>query len=123
MPIAIVSSAITRFDLKTLEGAFVELKRMSYGQILDRRAMMTLSLETNNKSKDVRGELAMANRKVQEFEFQNCVVTHNLQNADETPMNLALVSQITILDPRVAQEIEKLISDMNNYENEATEGN
>jgi hypothetical protein len=126
MPIATADTATTeRKELKSLDGAFVELRRMTYGQIVDRRAMMKLSVTGNPKDKgSLQGEMAMANREIARFEFKHCIVTHNLEKqvGDQTQLlNFQNDADFVALDPRVGQEIEKYISDMNNFEDEDQE--
>ena len=122
MPRATVDIGATdKFPLKTLPEGYVVLRRMSFGQILERRMFTKLEVESGGKGKDLRGELAMANRRVTEFEFKHCIVEHNLEDDDGRPLNLSTVPDFNKLDPRVGQEIEALITDMNNFEED--EGN
>lgn len=126
MPVATVSTdQVDRKDLKSLEGGYVILRRMTYGQTLERRALMKLSIHTRKGQKDITGELAMANARIQQFEFRHCIVEHNLTDENERLLNLTDPVVLQRLDPRVGQEIESLISDMNNFEedDEETQGN
>lgn len=116
MPKAVASMDTERFELKSLPGAFIVLRRMTYGQLLQRRDMVKLSLEMN-KGKDVVGEMAMANKKVSQLEFQWCIIEHNLEKDDMgTLLSFANEADFASLDPKVGSEIDKLINDMNNYE-------
>lgn len=122
MPNATVNLEETEnHDLKTCEGGYVVLKRMTYGQVVARRAMMKLSVESSGKNKDFRGEMAMASKEITQFEFKNCIVDHNLEAADGRKLNLGSPVDFDSLDPRVGQEIEGLIGDMNNFEDEDQE--
>lgn len=123
MPKAVVNLEDTeRIELKSLEGAYVVLRRMSFGQITERRALMKLSIASTKGSKDVKGEMAMANAEITRFEFRNCVVEHNLEKDDEgTLLNLASPVEFASLDPRVGQEIESLIEKRNNFEGDDQE--
>lgn len=123
MPKAVVNLDDTeRVDLKTLDGAFVVLRRMSFGQITERRALMKLSIASTKGSKDVKGEMAMANALITQFEFRNCVVEHNLEKDDNgTLLNLNSPVDLAMLDPRVGQEIESLIEERNNFEEDDQE--
>jgi hypothetical protein len=117
MPVAISNPTDTeRVDLKTLEGGWVELRRMTFGQITERRALMKLSIASTKGSKDVKGEMAMANAEITRFEFRNCVVDHNLERTEGIKLNLASPVDFASLDPRVGQEIERLIEVRNNFE-------
>jgi hypothetical protein len=123
MPVATIDFTADgeRKDLKTLAGGFVVLRRMTYGQTLERRAIMKLTFTTQKGKKNIEGELAMGNRRVQLYEFQHCIVEHNLTDAQERPLNLSDPVVLDRLDPRVGQEIESLISDMNNFEDDEDE--
>lgn len=119
MPKAVTTLDETqRFELKSCPGAFVVLRRMTFGESVQRRAMLKLSVETSRGSKDLRGEMAMANEEITRFEFQRCVVDHNLEDGDSNKLNLGAPVDFARLDPRVGQEIEKLIGDMNNFNEE-----
>lgn len=117
MPRATVDLTETQlFDLKSLSEGFVKLKRLSYGQVVERRSMLKLSIESSGKSKDFRGEMAMASKEVQKFEFVNAIVDHNLEDANGTKLDFNKPVDFETLDPRVGQEIEKLITEMNDLE-------
>jgi hypothetical protein len=103
--------------LKSLPEAFVRLRKLTYGEILERRAFMKLSVTGDNKkSKGLEGEIAMANRRVQEFEFARCIVDHNLEDESGRKLNLGNPTDLNRLEPQVGQEIEKLIDDRNNFD-------
>lgn len=123
MPKAVVNLEDTeRIELKTLDGAFVVLRRMSFGQITERRALMKLSIASSKGSKDVKGEMAMANAQITQYEFRSCVVEHNLEKDDVgTLLNLSSPVDLASLDPRVGQEIESLIEARNNFDEDDQE--
>jgi hypothetical protein len=120
MPVAVSNTTETEtFDLKSAPpDGFVELRRMTYGQVVQRRAMMKLSVETSGKSKDFKGEMAMASHQITIFEFKNCIVNHNLEKTDGVKLQLGNPVDFDSLDPRVGQEIEKYIGEMNNFEDD-----
>ena len=123
MPSAVANLEETkRLDLKSLAEGFVLLRRMTYGQVVQRRTMsrMTLSTQGNRKSSLV-GEMAMASKEITLFEFAHCIVDHNLEDVDGRKLNLSLPTDFDRLDPRVGQEIEEAIGDMNNFEDEGGE--
>lgn len=122
MPKATVNTTDTeRFELKTCQGGYIELRRMSYGQVVQRRALMKLEFVSQGKGKDVQGEMAMASEKITRFEFDHCIVDHNLEDEAGRKLNLSAPVDFAKLDPRIGQEIEDLIGKMNNFEDE--EGN
>lgn len=121
MPRATVSTDVERFDLKTLPEGFVELKRMTYGQLLERVEMgMKMAMQGKQGSKDVNMDLKLVQREVTAFEFGICIVSHNLEDADGTLLNFKVKGTFETLDPKVGSEVSKLIDDMNQFE--ATEG-
>lgn len=122
MPVATVDiNATKKFQLKTCDGGEVTLKRMSYGESVQRRAMMKLSFDASGGKNDFKGEMAMASVDIQRYEFQCCIVDHNLTDANDRPLDLTNVRDMSILDPRVGQEIETYISKMNDFDEGADE--
>jgi len=72
----------------------------------------------------LQGELAMANREITRFEFKNCIVSHNLEiqvGEGTRLLNFDNPEDFNCLDPRVGSEIEKYISDMNQFEDDDQE--
>lgn len=123
MPKATVSLEPERRELKSCPEGFVVLKRMSYGQIVERRAMTKLGFNTDGKSRDFHGELAMANEQVTAYEFAHCIIDHNLEDDNGQKLNLSTPVGLAQLDPRVGQEVEQYIGEMNNFEEETDQGN
>jgi hypothetical protein len=111
----------TRFDLKSLPEGYVVLKRMTYGQMVQRRALTKMSVMQGRTQKSVVGEMAMASKEITLFEFGHTIVEHNLEDVDGRKLNLSLEPDFDKLDPRVGQEIEDKISEMNNFEDEEDE--
>lgn len=122
MPIAIKNiEDAKRFELKTCEGGFVLLRHMSYGQIVQRRAMNTIALASSRGDKEsFVGEMALGSVAINNFEFATCVTEHNLEKAEGVLFNFKNPVDLQLLDPRIGQEIEGYISEMNSYE--ASEG-
>lgn len=118
MPFAGTSFDTVTHNLTSLPGAWVELKRLTYGQKLQRKNMAKLAIDMGSKGKDMKGELAMASREATISDFKNCVVNHNLfKDSEETiPFDFRNVMDIELLDPRVGEEIERLLDELNNFE-------
>jgi hypothetical protein len=125
MPKATTSIEDTqRKELKSAPpDGFVVLRRMNYGEVIQRRTMVKLSVESSGGKKDFRGEMAMASREVARFEFANCIVDHNLEDDNGNKLNLANEVDFSRLHPRIGQEIDKYISEMNNFEEDEDLGN
>jgi len=120
MPKAVVNTQETlRFDLKSCPGGYVVLRRLTYGQYLQRREMAAkMQFSGKPGSGDVQGELAAANRKVVEFEFANCIVEHNLEDNDGNILDFRQAWSVQAIDPRIGEEIGSHIDEMNQYEAE-----
>lgn len=117
MPKATIDTEYTEHkDLKTLPDGYVILRRLSFGQVMERRMFTKLEIETGGRNKDLKGELAMANRRITEFEFKTCIVDHNLEDEGGRKLDLTKASDFNKLEPKVGQEIEAYISEMNNFE-------
>ena len=119
MPKATVSAETERKELKTaLPDGYVVLRRMSYGQSVERRSMVTLGFESDGQSKDFKGEMAMGSKRITVYEFSHCIVDHNLEDDNGQKLDLSKIAVLDVLDPKIGQEIEKYIADMNNFSEE-----
>ncbi len=126
MPRATINvEATQRFELESLpktqdeEGGYVELKKLAYGQILERRDMgAKLAIEglSDNRQEDLRVTTEMIQQKVTEFEFKHSIVSHNLEDEHGTILNFHNPSSVLALDPQVGQEIDDLITELNIWE-------
>jgi len=133
MVIATSNTAETiRKDLKTLPGGYVVLRRLTYGEKIQRRAMVSgMKVRGGSKSRDFEGEMNLVNEAATMFDFQRCVVEHNLEaelkgpmglvEGDEAPaqtrpLDLSKAADIKLLDPRVGEEIDGYLSEINNFE-------
>lgn len=120
MPIATIDVEEThRFDLTTLEGAYVVLRRLSYGQWLQRQEMaMRITFQGDRKTAGTTGEMEMLQQKVTIWEFQQCVVDHNLTDANEEPLDFRKNHTLSILNPRVGSEIAGYIMTLHDFESD-----
>lgn len=128
MPRATIDTGETqREELKSLpkteddEAGFVELKKLSYGQILKRRDMgAKIAIEgltdRQARDEDLKVTTEMIQKAVTEFEFKNCIVSHNLEDETGTLLNFANPQAVHGLDPQIGQEIGQLIDDMNQWD-------
>lgn len=117
MPVASVSQETVRKDLKSLPDAFVELKRMSYGEWLHRQELMLkMKIEGGTNGKDQTAEVAMVNKAVTQYEFQKCIVNHNLEIAEGQPFDFRTIAALELLDPKVGNEIGRYISELHEFD-------
>jgi hypothetical protein len=142
MPLAV---AVThdngeKFDLKSVKDGFVVLKRLSYGQKMSRRSLLSKAkMQTGGsgnraerRAKANQGfmaELELMNDKVTFFEFANCIIDHNLEYLTD-PDDLSSVAKLDFTNPEhvkmlagnVGEEIDELINDLNNFEEDEETG-
>ena len=120
MPNALAIANTEHKDLKSLPGGFVVIKRMTYGQKLERQGMIRIQFGmSRQRQSDVKGEMEMANKIATQFEFKNCIVDHNLTDENDNKLDLSNPVVIDNLDPRVGEEINTLISEINNFEEDS----
>ena len=105
-----------RKDLQTCPEGYVVLRRLSYGQLLQRREMSAKMTFAGNSKSDMLGELNAANQKVTEYEYANCIVEHNLEDENGTLLNFKQAWAVQSLDPRIGDEISKYIDELNQFE-------
>jgi hypothetical protein len=112
-----------KHELKTLPEGFVIVQRLTYGQKLERRAMSSVDAEAG-RGKTVKMQMQLMNRKATLYDFQHCIVEHNLDDGNGRTLNLGSPDDLNKLDPRVGEEIERILDKINNFEeDEETPGN
>jgi hypothetical protein len=123
MPRATIGTETEKFFLRSLDDpndpGWIELRRLPYGMVLERRDMAAKMAveglgERNVKDMKVTTELIQA--EVTAYEFRHCIVDHNLEDENGRKLNLGTKQDITKLDPRVGAEIAQLIDDFNDWE-------
>jgi hypothetical protein len=120
MPRATISTESVHKDLETLEGGFVDLRRMPYGKWLHRQELaMRMTIEAQSKggrNSDVKGEMVMANKKVTVFEFSECIVDHNLEDDNGDPLDFKTLRALEVLDPKIGNEIGGYIMELHEFD-------
>jgi aromatic ring-opening dioxygenase catalytic subunit (LigB family) len=106
-------AAIHRENLTTLEGAWVDLRKMTYGErIRVRELSMDLSVSGSKaEANEMGAELRLM--AVSEFEFICSIVDHNLEDEAGGKLDFSKPGVVQSLDPAVGEEIDRLISDLN----------
>lgn len=119
---ATVSNQTQAFDLKSCDGGKIVLRRMTYGQKLERIELATqqvIKAETDRRGRPSNAgaemDVKMLQRAVAEYEFSRCIVDHNLEDEEGNKLNFGNPNTLNVLDPRVGDEISQLIEDMNNF--------
>lgn len=98
-----------REELKTLDGGYVILRKLTYGEMLKRRDMSVRASSGRGRGVDI----DFQQLEVAVFEFSKAVMEHNLEDENGNTLNLSDRNTVEKLDPVVAQEIETLIDNMN----------
>jgi hypothetical protein len=113
MPKATVSQETVRKELKTLTGGFVELKKLPFGLLLERRDNASKMSMSGRGANDGKVDIALMQRWSRQFEFQHCIVNHNLEDDQGKKLDFNNDMSIYALDPKIGQEIEKYLDDLN----------
>jgi hypothetical protein len=132
MPRATVLKTTERFPLTTLpavdgeEGGWVELRRLSYGEKLqkDAEAMKMRFAMNGAKQGDIDAEVSLISEFVTYLEFAKCIINHNLTTpvnpsdpeSAERPLDFRRQEDVKLLDPRVGDEISTIIGELNDFE-------
>lgn len=111
MPVGTVAKNTERFELTTLPGAFVVVRRMSFGEKLERQDDMI-----NMRSVDKELAFQMMNKKLTTKDFGNLIVDHNITDENERKLNFRDAKDVEVLDPRVGEEISTRIDSINAFE-------
>lgn len=127
---ATVGNSTQTFDLQSLAGGKISLRRMTYGEKLQRIELATqqvIKAETDkrgrpNPNASAEMDIKMLQRATAEFEFARCIVDHNLEGDDGNKLDFTKGLTLDVLDPRVGDEISQKIEEMNNF-NEDEPGN
>lgn len=112
-----------RHDLKSLPEGFIVVRRLNYGEKLERRAMVSSMKVESGKGKDFQGEMQLVNEQATLFDFQKCIVDHNLEDENGNKLNFHSATDIRRLDPRVGEEIDDKLGELNNFDADEDAGN
>lgn len=120
-----VTRKTEKFDLKTVDGGWVEIRRMTHGEKQKRRSFNS-KMKVNAKSRrDIESEIETFNAQAENFDLQSCVVDHNLTYmADEVEQQLDFRNSVHVamIDGIVVEEIATLIDKVNNFEDDEETG-
>jgi hypothetical protein len=129
MPIATTSDAPEHFDLKSLPGAFVIIRRMNHGERMTRQSLLNKAKMSGKRGrKDFDLEIDVVNDRVTLWEWQNLIVDHNLEylensNDPESVRKLDFKNpeHVRRVDGKVAEEVNQYLNDTNNFDDEDTD--
>jgi hypothetical protein len=121
MPRATISATEThRYDLKTCPGGFVELRALTYQEMLHRQdgsSKMFMDARRRTSKRNDQGVERVAvdimQQWTREYEFSHCVVDHNLEDDTGNKLDFKNKHTFEVLNPKIGEEIETLIDDLN----------
>jgi len=116
MPVGTRKIETVRHDLKSLEGAYVDLRQLSYDEMLERRDGATqILMERGIKGADTQQmNVKVLNRWSNQYSFPRCIADHNITDENGTLLDFSKPEHVfKILDPKVGAEIETLIDKLN----------
>jgi hypothetical protein len=110
-----------RFELKSLEGGWVELKQLNYHQVLQRREKATRFQLSGEQQRGTAVEISMpmVTEALTLEDFKLCIHDHNLEDEEGNKLDLSSAATLARIDPRVADEINQLINRLNIFEENA----
>jgi hypothetical protein len=126
MPRATVSHDTVRHNLKTLPDGWVDLRTLTFHEMNTRQDIATRMYQEQTTGKKqskrdeetIRGYFEIMNVAVTEYEFRNCIVEHNLEDENGALIDFTRPMQAWRLDPKIGQEIDRIIDDMNMIDDE-----
>lgn len=128
MPVAVVSQEEQRFDLESAPpDGFVVLRALPFGKRLERRDMISkLAVEQDDgkRKRNSQPEKAYVEtfiKAARVYEFDYCIVDHNLQDANGNKLDFSNSMSLEVLDPKIGEEIEKLIDKIHGDDEEDLE--
>lgn len=125
MPQATVTQETVHKELKSCPGGYVELKQLSFDQMLERRdKAMRMSMEQagrGRREQNAKIDLETASKWTRQFEFSHCIVDHNLEDDKGQKLNFANPMTLSVLDPKIGAEIERYIEELNQEDEESLE--
>lgn len=114
MPRATVRTEGLKVDLKSCEGGWVEIKQLPYYEMLVRRDRGgKLFFDAQEEG---RVEIATLQAWARQYEFEHCIMDHNLEDDQGNKLDFSNEATLSILDPRIGQEIEDAIDKLHNVE-------
>ncbi len=140
MRVATVTTEPQRFELKSLpededaglEGGYIVARPLPYGMVLERRDKgtrmgMELEVQQGSRRRNKRSinqdepevqkiELTTLSAWMANHDFAYCIIDHNLATKDGKKLDFANPMHVTALDPKVGIEIDRILSDLNEPE-------
>ena len=113
-------------QLKSLEGAFVKVRPLSYGKKLDRldnASKMYMEMDRDDargrsrkgadEDESIKAFIESMQSWARAFDFAYCIGDHNLEDAKGTKLDFSNAMTLEILDPRVGTELGEILDALN----------
>jgi len=140
MPLAVVMEEPELRELKTCPGGYVYIKRMSFGEKLERRKFNSkMDVEMQRGSRSAKSSIDIFNEDMEIYDFMHCIDSHNLTKlvnkqtglptsskdpeAVEVALDFTKAFDIKLLAGQIAEEIGTAIDKLNNFEEDEEVGN
>ena len=123
MPIATIPDETQVFDLETLPGGYVTLRRMTFGEKTRRQEIafeMSITQDrrqSRTRRNTTKTDINNMQRAVTEYEFATCIVDHNLEN-DGGRLDFRIPKHVHSLMPRIGEEVSDLIVEYNGFDSD-----
>ena len=100
-----------RYELETVEGGYVTLRRLSHGERLD-RLDESMHFEAGDGD-DANAKVFVSTAKSRVHDFKTCILDHNLTDENDVKLDFSKPADIRRLDGAVGDEIAGLINSHN----------
>ena len=116
MPRATVDSkAEHKFDLQSLEGAYIILRKLSYGEMMQRQSLAS-DVAIKEEKRKAEMTIQMMQERVTEYEYTRSIVDHNLEDETGNKLDFNKPGTAARLDPQVGAEVSQLIDSLNQFD-------
>lgn len=118
VPRATVSMETQHVDLKTCPpDGFVELRRMTFGELMTSQDMAyQVQMKAGEDADNPEMGVTMSRIAIMEYQFQKCVMRHNLEDDKGRVLDFRKAPDVHLLDANIGQEISGAIDDMHNWQ-------
>jgi hypothetical protein len=90
---------------------------MTHGQRLHRQDIsMNIMATQDGRSRTAEMNIAPTQTRVAQYEFQVCIVSHNLEKEDGALFNFDSPADFAALDPRIGEEISSYIETLHDWQ-------
>lgn len=121
MPIGVVTENEEKCQLKTCPpDGYVIIKKMNYGQSLERQDMIAeIAMQMpKDKRVDPKMEIKFLQRKTALWEFANLILDHNITDKEGRQLNFKSEADVTLLQGPIGDEIQNHINRLNSFEDD-----